>query len=51
MLENKKKHYAAHGVISLGSFVSLEKVTMSALGRERPDVEQGDAVTLKPTSA
>ena len=52
MLENRKKHYAGHCATSLGSFVSHERVTMSPLGRERPDREQqGHAVTLKPASA
>lgn len=46
------KHIAAHCATALGSFVSHERVTMSPLGRERPDGEQqGDALTVKPTSA
>lgn len=52
MLENRKKHCAAHYATSLGSFVSHKRVIMSPLGRERPDGEQhDDAVALKPTSA
>lgn len=52
MLEKRKKHWSAHCAASLGSSVSHEKVTTSPLGKERLGREQqGDAVTLKPTSA